>query len=345
MEDKTLTPVLSENDMTVYQWVLTYRTWDVDRATADLGLGRTAVGRSLRVLQNAGLVRVDPAEPSRVNALDPDLVASVLTRPLRESIQESQESLFQVERDFSRLRSYYLDAQAHGSDGVELIPTVEEVRAALDRASVSVSEEILTSQPGGNRVPEVLEEAWQRDTVLLARGVRMRTLYSHTARFNAPSQAYVARATALGAEYRTAHELFGRLIVFDKSLAFIPEHQDTWGAVVIREPSIVSYLRSVFEHTWAYAEPFSDAGAQGLKRIAKELDETILRLLASGLKDESIARRTGMSLRTTRKHIADIMQTLGADSRFQAGVLAAQAGLLPPSPEPTPTETKPREDA
>ena len=49
----------------------------------------------------------------------------------------------------------------------------------------------------------------------------------------------------------------------------------------------------------------SDAATDGLEAVAKDLDRTILRLLATGLKDETIARRLGMSLRTTRKHIAE----------------------------------------
>lgn len=139
--------------------------------------------------------------------------------------------------------------------------------------------------------------------------------------------------SALGAEYRTAHELFGRLIVFDRKVAFVPERGGTWGAVVIREPSVVHYLCEVFEQAWTQAAPFSDAAADGLELVAKDIHRTIVRLLAAGLKDESIARRIGMSLRTARKHIADIMETLGAESRFQAGVLAAQQGLLDEAPE------------
>ncbi|MFF8729062.1 hypothetical protein ACF073_21570 [Streptomyces sp. NPDC015171] len=41
-----------------------------------------------------------------------------------------------------------------------------------------------------------------------------------------------------------------------------------------------------------------------------------------------IARRLGVSLRTCRKHIADLFQELGADSRFQAGYLTAARALL-----------------
>ncbi|MCZ0982437.1 hypothetical protein O1L60_35735 [Streptomyces diastatochromogenes] len=53
-------------------------------------------------------------------------------------------------------------------------------------------------------------------------------------------------------------------------------------------------------------------------------------LLAEGAKDEVIARRMGMSLRTCRRHIADLLEELGAESRFQGGVLAERAGLTCP---------------
>lgn len=87
--------------------------------------------------------------------------------------------------------------------------------------------------------------------------------------------------SALGAEYRTAHELFGRLIVFDRKVAFVPERGGTWGAVVIREPSVVHYLCEVFEQAWTQAAPFSDAAADGLELVAKDIHRTIVRLLAA----------------------------------------------------------------
>lgn len=51
-------------------------------------------------------------------------------------------------------------------------------------------------------------------------------------------------------------------------------------------------------------------------------------MLAAGAKDETIARELGVSLRTCRRHIAEMMRMTGAGSRFQAGVLATQLGLL-----------------
>lgn len=107
------------------------------------------------------------------------------------------------------------------------------------------------------------------------------------------------------------------------------------GAVVIREPSTVAYLCTIFEQTWDRAQPFADAASQGLEEVSREIHETIIQLLAAGLKDEAIARRLGMSLRTARRHIADIMEELDAASRFQAGVAAASRGLLTPDDQRT----------
>ncbi len=61
------------------------------------------------------------------------------------------------------------------------------------------------------------------------------------------------------------------------------------------------------------------------------LDETgtqVLRLLSSGCKDEVAARKLGLSVRTYRRHVASLLDALGANSRFEAGVKAAALRLV-----------------
>ncbi|GGN42396.1 helix-turn-helix domain-containing protein [Streptomyces fuscichromogenes] len=318
-----------DDDILVYGWIVDGGGCRTGQAASELGLPPNRVSAALERLGNLGLIRAVGPGSDEVMAVDPDAVSTMLTTPLRDSIRRQTEQLEHIRGTIDRLRDRFLRRRPGDQDStVELVPTLEEVRAALNRASAECREEVVSSQPGGNaRIPEAMEEALGRDHALLSRGVRMRTLYHHTARFNGPSQAYVAAATVLGAEYRTSYELFGRLIIFDRSLAFLPEKTGSWGAVAIREPTIVSYLYDIFEQSWVRATPFSDAAQDGLERVAKEIHHTIVDLLAAGLKDESIARRLGMSLRTARRHIADIMDSLGAESRFQAGVLAAKTQL------------------
>ncbi|MFF0413108.1 response regulator transcription factor [Kitasatospora sp. NPDC004745] len=320
-----------------------------------LGLDPDGAAPALERLLAWQLVHRDPDDPRLGRAVAPEAAMAALAAPVEAAVRRSRAELahrqalvagfLPVHRqtvaggnaaaDGPAIRAAGGNAAAADAPGaddppqLQVIATLPEVRAALDRASAECRSEVLTSQPGGgSRVPAAMEDALRRDRVLLARGVRMRTLYHHTARFNGPSQAYVEAATALGAEYRTAHELFGRLIVFDRELAFLPLDDGSWGALVVRQEALVAYLCEIFEQTWTLARPFAEAAEDGFGQVAQELDQTIVRMLAAGLKDEAIARRLGMSLRTARRHIADIMDELAADSRFQAGVAAARAGLL-----------------
>ncbi len=57
-------------------------------------------------------------------------------------------------------------------------------------------------------------------------------------------------------------------------------------------------------------------------------ERLLLRLLSLGAKDEAAARHLGVSVRTVRRMIADLMRRMDARSRFQAGILAAERGWL-----------------
>jgi len=331
---------LQEIDLTAYAWVLANRSAEPARLARALGRPPEEAAAAVRRLVATHLVRLDPDDPAAGYALAPETATARLTAQAEAEIRERRDRIDRVREQLDRFVAPYQRVRGAPGAGFEVLAGLEEVRALLTRYSARCAGEMISSQPGGGaRNPEAMQEAIGRDRAMLERGVRIRTLYHHTARFNGPSQAYVAAASALGAEYRTAHELFGRLIVFDRSVAFVPLQDDSWGAVVVREPHTVGFLCDIFEQAWDRATPFADAASQGLERVSREIQDTILRLLAAGLKDETIARRLGMSLRTARRHIADLMEQLGATSRFQAGVAAAAAGLLDsgPAPEATPT--------
>ncbi|MFD5561850.1 helix-turn-helix transcriptional regulator [Kitasatospora griseola] len=320
-------------DAAAYAWVLEHGRLDPAALAGHFtrqGLDPATAGDALDRLTAWQLLQPDPSDPGRWRAMPPQTAITALAAPVEAAIQRSRAELAERQARVAGFLPFHQAVRDSGGAGeIEVIADLLNVRAALDRASAECRSEVITSQPGGgSRVPDAMEEALRRDRALLGRGVRMRTLYHHTARFNGPSQAYVEAATALGAEYRTAHELFGRLIVFDRELAFLPLSDGTWGALVVRQEAMLAYLCDIFEQAWSLARPFAAAAEDGLEQVSQELDRTIVRMLAAGLKDEAIARRLGMSLRTARRHIADIMDELGAESRFQAGVAAAKAGLL-----------------
>ena len=65
-----------------------------------------------------------------------------------------------------------------------------------------------------------------------------------------------------------------------------------------------------------------------VERPAPTCGGLLLAQLADGAKDEQIARKLDVSLRTVRRRIAALMTDLGVDTRFQAGVEAARRGWL-----------------
>ncbi|MFF6867959.1 LuxR C-terminal-related transcriptional regulator [Streptomyces sp. NPDC003444] len=49
-------------------------------------------------------------------------------------------------------------------------------------------------------------------------------------------------------------------------------------------------------------------------------------MLEDGLTDEGISRKTGVSIRTVRRTMADLMKRLNAQSGFQVGAEAVRRG-------------------
>lgn len=99
-------------------------------------------------------------------------------------------------------------------------------------------------------------------------------------------------------------------------------------ASTIRDPGVTEALRTLFAGIWRKSLAASerlDVGDRG----RKEMLQQILEWLRLGVTDEVAARELSVSVRTYRRYVAEMMSLLGADSRFQAGVRAAELGLLP----------------
>ncbi|MFD0277021.1 LuxR family transcriptional regulator [Kitasatospora sp. NPDC127111] len=100
-------------------------------------------------------------------------------------------------------------------------------------------------------------------------------------------------------------------------------------ASVIQKPEVLHTLGTLFESVWRNAVPAGERIVFG-DRDRAALAQQILGALRAGVTDEVAARELTVSVRTYRRHVAEIMALLGAQSRFQAGVRAAELGLLRP---------------
>ncbi len=128
---------------------------------------------------------------------------------------------------------------------------------------------------------------------------------------------------------RTARRLPHDLLIVGRHAVLIPAGgcADEPLLAVVREPVSVRMMRGLFGTVWADAAPRDELGDRDAL-THDDFKQRILELLAEGAKDAVIARKLGVSLRTCRRHVAEILLELGAVSRFQAGAVAARQGMV-----------------
>ncbi|MER6673729.1 helix-turn-helix transcriptional regulator [Streptomyces sp. NPDC000983] len=270
-------------------------------------------------------------DPDDMDWLVPTSPQEVMTRLLRGVYDEVSASQHRMGSAVAAFEWYAgLGPQPHGAPGegaaIRVLDGLSRIQAAMDQATAACTTEVLTVQPGGIRPEHELTEGLHRATALRGRGVRMRDLYTHVARHGQGLLNYL-ELMGDAVQARTLEEVIDRLILFDRTVAFIPANADRTLALELRHPALVQYLVTVFERLWRLAIPLTaplpETGIEGISYR----ERSIAALLAEGHQDAVIAERLGISVRTCRAHIARLSETLGAASRTQLGVRIAQAGL------------------
>ena len=293
-----------------------------DPRIAEDGPGREAFDLLLEV----GLLTQEPGATTYV-AIDPSTVQSRIVSPLSQKGTRLLEESSGWAAAFAPLTHAWRRAPDM-SQGPFTILHAGAIDPFIAGLVAECEEEMLTAQPQAGRDAETLAAAAVRDTAMLERGTRMRTLYQHSARRSSITHRYVAAVTARGAEVRTLDEFFNRLIVVDRRIAVIPgKHEDLTTAIAIREPSVVDYLVDVFERAWERGRPFTNRETGMLKDIAAEQRAMTIRMLIEGHADPVSAKRLGVSPRTYAGYVADLKHEYEAETRFQLGYTMGQRGV------------------
>ncbi|MEU3983883.1 helix-turn-helix transcriptional regulator [Streptomyces sp. NPDC026672] len=287
-------------------------------------------------LMEFALLHPDPDDPDWLRPVPPAVALAHRLGPLEREISERRRLSVELADVFQPFLTLSAHAPA-ASDSIALLEGGDRINAALNLATEQCQTEVLTVQPSDRISERSVLRGLERDRPLIERGVRIRTLYQHTARHSPEKLAYAAHLADGKAEYRTIDELVERLIICDETVAFIPIRDDQQVALELRQPGLVRYLIKVFEFMWSRAVPLSTGGPYETARDGiTDIQHSIAKLLVEGHVDEAIARRLGMNVRTCRAHIAKLAQSLGSGSRAQLGYLIAQSGILdqdvPPAP-------------
>ncbi len=116
----------------------------------------------------------------------------------------------------------------------------DRIMDSLREASRAARSEVLTAQPGGNRMVTNLRAGLENAQAVIEAGGRLRHLYQHPVRYSRRFAAYLDHLGPEHLEVRTMEQAIDRLIVFDRETAYLPAAPGTESALVIRHPALVA---------------------------------------------------------------------------------------------------------
>jgi DNA-binding CsgD family transcriptional regulator len=179
-----------------------------------------------------------------------------------------------------------------------------------------------------NGQPDTNETELAVTVEMINRGVDIRAVYCPESMERPGRFDLVNRLAALGEQSRMLPSLPFKLRIMDRRVALVPLIGGSYDGLAVVHPSgLLDALLELFEAYWERAVPIM-APPSAVDDRPTEEDLLLLRMLKAGLKDHAVARQLGVSARTATRRIATIMDRLGTETRFQAGVEAAKRGWV-----------------
>ncbi|MFJ7630692.1 LuxR C-terminal-related transcriptional regulator [Streptomyces sp. NPDC097595] len=272
------------------------------------------------------LVHPDPQDDDWIRPVPPSAALAHLLQPVTREIHERLRLSAALADSLAPLASV---ASTDPNLAITVLEGIPLIEAAIENATDGARDEVLTLQPSGNRPVDQLKKALGRGLSMAERGVTLRHIYQHPARYSPAIKAYLDDMPSAAIQVRTIEQTVERLLVFDRTVAFIPASPKRDIALEIRHPALVRYLIQVYEVLWAQAKPLTaplQAPAHDTPITPTQL--SVARLLVEGNTDQIVARKLAISVRTCRAHIAKLMHILGATSRTHLGALLVQSGVV-----------------
>jgi len=287
----------------------------------------------VRALTDRGMAHVlphTPADPAWLRPASPDLALQGVLAGHQNRLARDQELLVDGHRRLA-------DAQARFGIGMNgrfpehLVAVVSdwtqisELSAALAntaRRDWMTLENLDTDMP-------ITDDFAQPPLPAFAGRVRCRSIYDAAAMESPAARRIIQACVDAGEQARLLPRVPMKMKLADYTTAMLPlTPAGTAGALIIRAPVIITALREYFEMLWDRATPLQPRPGRPPAGQLTPAQQSVLELMAQGLTDAVIARRTEVSITTVRRHIVAIMRRLGVSSRFAAGAAAQRKGWI-----------------
>ncbi|MDG4798313.1 helix-turn-helix domain-containing protein [Micromonospora sp. WMMD1082] len=286
---------------------------------AATGLSPQRVADALDQLRRQGLVARFAAEPERYAAADPRVALDALLHPAERSLRRARDAAAELAAIYETVRT------GEAVTGPVEVVTGEEIGRTFLRLQQSAVREVRAF----DRPPYVHAAGNPVEPAVLARGVRWRAIYHPDALEQPGALAEVRSLAALGEQARVSVDVPFKMHLVDERVALVPlepSPNGTTRSMLVYASVLLDALTFVFDVSWDRAVPL-EAGASADELSAE--DRQLLALLAAGVKDETIGRQLGLSVRTMRRRVRRLLDLLGTQTRFQAGMEAIRRGWIP----------------
>ncbi|WP_433364678.1 helix-turn-helix domain-containing protein [Actinoplanes sp. CA-142083] len=308
----------------------------LDELLDESDLSRSALATAMAGLVGRGLATEQPAPvgdgPARFAAPAGDGLVFFAAAPpaiaLGGLLRSRHDDLRAAELAIAALAETYRSASAGrtASDVIEVITDVSAVRHRFAQLQEAARTEVLSLVvPHLSVVPH--RENVARDECL-RRGVRCRAIIDRRV-LDPPGMVGDAIASAAaGLEIRVVDRVPVKAVIVDREVAMLPlrHNQHTAPASVLIHPSgLLDAMLAFYDALWERGYPLLPGSGAGPAEI-DEIDGRILALLLSGLTDQAVAGKLGLSLRTVQRRIHDLMARAGVSTRVQLGWHAARKG-------------------
>jgi sugar-specific transcriptional regulator TrmB/DNA-binding CsgD family transcriptional regulator len=316
---------LEQEEERIYRALVRQPSVDQSALKILTGISAVHIRRVMSHLEELGLLRQSDTSASGYVVVAPDLALSSLINRRRAELDSLQIATADLAERFRASRM-----ERDPSELVEVVmgPEISDRALAL---GLGAKDEILAF----DRPPYVTwvtpTEELDAEQPLLERGVRIRIIYSTDALEASGRLPALLSLARLGEESRVLPELPIKLRIIDREKAMVPltgQAHATESVAIIHRSGLLEALIALFESYWSQAIPLIANPQNTAMPEISPGQQRVLNLLAAGLKDQSIARQLGVSMRTSRRRISEVMTALHASTRFQAGAHAARSGWI-----------------
>lgn len=311
----------------VYELLVTRGRLSLAEVVAAGDVKAELLREALEKLVSKGLVRRLAGPDHEFVVAPPEYALEVLIADQMSALQAVRASSAELAARVRRVSTQDVDP----TKLIEIVSGEGSIRQLFLQVIKSAREEIAVFDcpPYAVDVTEAMSEQAER---LDAGGLRLRTVFDRSLLEDPTHVRRIIQGVEAGEQARVARVPL-KLAIIDGEWAMLPllhaGGQTPEAVVIVRRSVLLDSLLALFESVWQQAVEVKATGGELLLTGTAEGDlRQIAQLLAVGMTDTAIAHHLGISQRTVRRRIKDLMDELRVDSRFVAGVRAVERGWL-----------------